>query len=216
MASAAPKQYLPVLGHPVLRHTLDRLLTVTALSAVWVVLSPDDTDWARFDWPQDARLHVLRVGGASRAASVANALAAIASHTPSETWMLVHDAARACIAPADVENLIATLADDEVGGILAAPLADTLKRADSAGRVVATLAREGLWLAQTPQMFRLGLLRRALAATPDVTDEAGAIEALGLTPRLVPGRAANFKLTYPEDLALVARILAGETQEDET
>ena len=215
MGSATPKQYLPLLGRPVLRHTLDRLLSVPSLAAVWVVLSPDDADWTRYDWPEDARLRVLRVGGASRAASVANALTAISGETSAETWVLVHDAARACVDPADVENLISTLANDPVGGILAAPLADTLKRADGETRVAQTIPREGLWLAQTPQMFRLGLLQRALAAAPNVTDEAGAIEALGLAPRLVPGKSSNFKLTYPEDLALAARILSGEAERKE-
>ncbi len=216
MGSATPKQYLPLLGRPVLRHTVDRLLAVRELAAVWIILSPEDNEWEGFEWPDDSRLRVLRVGGATRAASVANALEAIAGEVGGEAWVLVHDAARACIDPDDVANLIGMLADDPVGGILAAPLADTLKRADGEGRVAATIPREGLWLAQTPQMFRLELLRRALGASPNVTDEAGAIEALGLAPRLVASRSSNFKLTYPDDLALAARILSGQIERNQT
>lgn len=213
MGGATPKQYLPLLGRPVLRHTLDVLLSVPKLSAVWVVLAPGDTDWDKYSWPDDARLKVLRIGGASRAASIANALAEIARQTPPDVWMLVHDAARACLSSAEVETLIETLADDPVGGLLAAPLADTLKRGDADSRVRETIPREGLWLAQTPQMFRLELLQKALRAAPDVTDEAGAIEALGLSPRLVPSRLSNFKLTYPEDMVLAARILGGKVED---
>lgn len=208
MGADRPKQYLALNGRPVLWHTLAALLRVAAIERVVVVLAPDDECWGEHEWdfPPD-RLEVLRVGGNSRAQSVANALQALSGTLGAEDWVLVHDAARACIDPALVACLIEQLAGDPVGGLLAVPLADTLKRADAQGRVAQTLPREGLWQAQTPQMFRYGLLSRALDACLAVTDEAGAIEALGLQPRLVPGEIANLKLTYPQDLLLAARIL---------
>lgn len=208
MGADRPKQYLALNGRPVLWHTLAALLRVAAIEHVVVVLAPDDECWGEHEWdfPPD-RLEVLRVGGNSRAQSVANALQALSGTLGAEDWVLVHDAARACIDPALVASLIEQLSGDPVGGLLAVPLADTLKRADAHGRVAQTLPREGLWQAQTPQMFRYGLLNRALDACLTVTDEAGAIEALGLQPRLVPGDIANLKLTYPQDLLLAARIL---------
>jgi 2-C-methyl-D-erythritol 4-phosphate cytidylyltransferase len=139
---------------------------------------------------------------------VANGLAELASRgAASSDWVLVHDAARCLVRPAWIEALIAACEDDEVGGLLALPLADTLKQ-EHAGRVVATLPRAHKWQAQTPQMFRLGMLREALTrAGAEVTDEASAVEAIGLAPRLVAGSAENFKLTYASDFALAERLL---------
>jgi 2-C-methyl-D-erythritol 4-phosphate cytidylyltransferase len=206
MGSECPKQYLDLLGHPVLWHTLRALSRVDRLASIHVVLSPDDAWWAKFDWSAfDARLKVHRCGGSTRAASVANTLQAIAAG-PAD-WLLVHDAARACVRPDQVNALIDALRDDAVGGLLAAPVADTMKRSLPDGRVCETVPRDSLWQAQTPQMFRLELLQRALAANPNVTDEAGAVEALGFAPRLVAADATNFKITYPQDLALAAQIL---------
>jgi 2-C-methyl-D-erythritol 4-phosphate cytidylyltransferase len=205
-----PKQYLDLLGHPLIYHTIAGLLASPAIDRVWVVLAPDDKEWARHDWSElGPRLETLRCGGETRAASVRNGLQAAALVAAEEDWVLVHDAARPCLSPAMIDVLFAELADDPVGGILAVPVADTLKRADSAQRVAATEPREGLWQAQTPQMFRYGRLRAALEKCSAVTDEAGAIEALGLKPRLVPGDATNLKVTYPADLALAAMILRG-------
>lgn len=213
MGHEQPKQYIDLLGRPVIRHTIDALLDVETLAAIWVVLSPDDEHWDRFVWPADPRLKVLRVGGASRAASVTNGLARIAEDVPAESWVLVHDAARACVSSAQVASMIETLADDPVGGLLAVPVADTLKRIGGDGRVAETIPRAGLWQAQTPQMFRIGMLRAALAAHPDVTDEAGAIEAIGLKPRLIESDATNFKLTFPQDLAMAARLLGSQDKD---
>ena len=148
------------------------------------------------------------VGGDTRARSVANGLAALRERGATDAdWVLVHDAARCLLRPAWVDRLIDACGGDAVGGLLALPLADTLKQAES-GRVRRTLARADKWLAQTPQMFRLGLLQRALAqAGSEVTDEASAVEALGHAPRLVPGELENFKITWPQDLALAGRLL---------
>ncbi|MDO9095142.1 MAG: 2-C-methyl-D-erythritol 4-phosphate cytidylyltransferase [Rubrivivax sp.] len=207
--AGGPKQYAPLAGQAVVAHTLDALAAVPALEATLVVLSPEDTQFEhhvpRFTGP---RAWVDRCGGSTRAASVAAGLEALRQHGAHDAdWVLVHDAARCLLRPAWVQGLIETCVDDPVGGLLALPLADTLKAAD-AGRVVATLPRADKWLAQTPQMFRLGLLRRALREAGDtVTDESSAIEALGLQPRLVQGELENIKLTWPGDFALAARLL---------
>ncbi|AXK40716.1 2-C-methyl-D-erythritol 4-phosphate cytidylyltransferase [Crenobacter cavernae] len=207
IGSAVPKQYLPLAGRPLLAHTLAALLVHPAIDAVAVVISPEDEWFDRYVWPLE-RLAVLRCGGASRAESVASGLVQLA--LDDDDWVLVHDAARVGISQAALTRLIATLASDPVGGLLALPVPDTVKRGDADGRVADTLPRAGLWLAQTPQMFRAGLLKQALAAAPlaEITDEASAIERLGLSPRLVEGEAGNFKVTYPQDLSLAEALLS--------
>lgn len=218
MGGELPKQYLPLAGRPMIFHALAALAAVPAIAKVYVVLASDDAEWAQHDWSELAgRIEVLRCGGGTRAASVANGLRAMAGRTGdavaavADDWVLVHDAARACVTPAQIAALIAAVGDDPVGGILAVPLADTLKRAGAfaadAGRIAATVPRDGLWLAQTPQMFRHAMLLAALERTPDVTDEAGAIEALGLLPKLVAADSSNFKVTWPLDLAMAELIL---------
>ena len=206
--SDGPKQYASLAGRTVVAHTLDALAQVPRLLRTLVVLAPDDTQFEAAapgfgGW-------VERVGGATRAASVAAGLQALRRHgVRDDDWVLVHDAARCLVRPAWVERLIDACIDDDVGGLLALPLADTLKDADAQGRVRGTVDRQGKWAAQTPQMFRIGLLARALdSAGADVTDEAGAIEALGHAPRLVPGDADNFKLTWPEDFERARALLA--------
>ena len=203
-----PKQYLDLLGRPLIYHTLAALTSHPEIDRVWVVLSPDDREWARHDWSGlGAKLETVRCGGETRAESVRNGLQAAAMVASDDDWILVHDAARPCLSAAMLDALIGELADDPVGGILAVPVADTLKRADAEQRVAATEPRDGLWQAQTPQMFRYGLLCDALQQCRDVTDEAGAVEALGLRPKLVRGDATNLKVTYPADLPLAAMIL---------
>lgn len=203
--TAVPKQYQPLAGRMLVEHTLAALLGVPRLASILVVVSPGDSRM-----PSGHGWTMAHCGGDSRAASVTNGLDHLrATGAADDDWVLVHDAARCLVTPALVDRLIDACLPDAVGGLLAQPLADTLK-AGEGGRVAATLPREGKWLAQTPQMFRLGLLRRALAqAGPGVTDEASAIEALGLQPRLVPGSALNLKVTWPEDFALAAAVLAG-------
>ena len=201
-----PKQYAPLLGKPMLAHTIAAFTACTRIDAVHVVIAPDDNWLETLEGSAsrgNAQIH--RVGGATRAQSVLNGLGAIDS--ASDDWILVHDAARPCITPAMIESLIAALKDDGVGGLLALPVPDTVKRASADGRVAETISREGLWLAQTPQMFRYGVLREALQRFPDVTDEASAIERMGLKPRLVPGDAKNIKVTYPADFALAEMYL---------
>lgn len=203
MGSDLPKQYLDIAGKPMIAHAIGGLLSCARIERVFVVLAADDLWWDRYSWQQFGhRLTILRCGGATRADSVANGLAAMGGLETD--WVLVHDAARPGLTGDLVERLLNAIADDAVGGLLAVPLADTLKLADEAARVRNTPPREHLWQAQTPQMFRCGLLHRALLArsvTP-LTDEASAVELLGLAPLLVASRTSNFKVTYPEDLAL--------------
>jgi 2-C-methyl-D-erythritol 4-phosphate cytidylyltransferase len=205
-----PKQYLSLLGRPMIFHTLAALVACPEIDRVWVVLSPDDDEWRRYDWSDlGAKLETVRCGGKTRAESVTNGLQAAAMMAADDDWVLVHDAARPCLSAEMLSNLISDLADDPVGGILAVPVADTLKRADAAQRVAVTEPRDGLWQAQTPQMFRYARLLEALTQCAEVTDEAGAIEALGLKPKLVSSDTTNLKVTYPADLALAAMILRG-------
>lgn len=209
-----PKQYHPVAGRPMVAHTLATLAAVPRLEATLVVLAPQDTQFeALLPDFQGERAWTARCGGATRAETVANGLDALLERgAQPHDWVLVHDAARCLLQPAWVDRLIDACADDEVGGLLALPIADTLKQ-EEGGRSVATVPRAGKWAAQTPQMFRLGLLRPALAhAGAAVTDEASAIEALGHAPRLVRGDAFNFKVTWPEDFALAQQLLRSGVQ----
>jgi 2-C-methyl-D-erythritol 4-phosphate cytidylyltransferase len=209
MGAEYPKQYLSLAGKPLIWHALKTLVNVPAIERVFVVLAPEDVLWDSFEWTEFvARLNVLRCGGATRAESVTNGLKAMRPSVAVADWVLVHDAARCCLTLAHVNKLIAEIGDDPVGGLLAVPVADTLKRAEEGQRVAATVSREHLWQAQTPQMFRHGMLLEALESSPAVTDEAGAMEARGLRPKLVAADATNLKVTYPLDLQLAEWILA--------
>ncbi len=213
-----PKQYQPLAGHAMVTHTLRALAQVKGVHSLNVVVSPDDLRMQPL-MQSDPALRGVRVwpvGGETRAASVSAGLDMLSqSGAQAHDWVLVHDAARCLIQPQWVEALITACQTDPVGGLLAVPLPDTLKQANDQHRVSASLTRADKWLAQTPQMFRLGPLGEALAqAGLSVTDEASAIEALGLQPRLVPGSTLNFKVTYPEDLRLAALVL--NAQEDRT
>ena len=209
MQSDCPKQYMPLHGEPLIAHTLRALARESRIAQIVVVVSPDDVHWDTYDWSEwQGRLRVLRCGGETRAQSVLNGLEALSADTADDTWVLVHDAARPCLPREALARLIDAVQFDAVGGLLAVPVADTLKRADLDGRVAATEPRAGLWQAQTPQMFRYGLLKRALlAAGADITDEASAIEHLGLSPLLIEADSRNLKITRPRDLQLASLIL---------
>ena len=217
LGAASPKQYLPLAGKPLLYYALKQLSAHELIREVYVVLSPDDTLFSRTDWNgarQKAR--PLYCGGQTRAASVLNGLTAIRGGLEDDDWLLVHDAARPCLSAGALDRLIDEVGWDETGGLLAIPVADTLKRDDGKGRVIATERRESVWQAQTPQMFRYAVLLEALqsSGTGSVTDEAGAIEKLGRKPKLVMGEARNLKVTYPEDLELAERIIKAEKEEE--
>lgn len=210
MVSATPKQYASLAGRPLIEHAIHRLCTHPQIAEVFVVLAPGDKRFGTCDWSACGdKLTALYCGGETRAASVFNGLLAANDAIDAADWVLVHDAARPCLQAADIDRLIAGVGDDDVGGLLAVPVADTLKRANAAGEVMQTEARDRLWRAQTPQMFRyrvlLEALRRADIAT--VTDESSAVEQTGARPKLVPGGETNLKVTYPEDMALAELIL---------
>ena len=214
MGAELPKQYLRLAGKPLLYHALSSLCRHTAIERVFVVLAQGDARFAALDWaPFRAKLDPLYCGGETRAASVFNGLLAARNEIGAADWVLVHDAVRPCLAPDLLERLIAALRGEQTGGLLAVPLVDTLKRSDSDACVLQTEPRENLWQAQTPQMFRYRLLLESLRAiAPELaTDEARAIEQLGLRPKLVPGDARNLKVTYPQDLELAELILRSIT-----
>ncbi|MDP2827541.1 MAG: 2-C-methyl-D-erythritol 4-phosphate cytidylyltransferase [Sulfuricellaceae bacterium] len=210
MGDPTPKQYLELLGRPLIHYAIARLCGCPQIKRVYVVLAADDEYWQQYDWSAFApKLMPLFCGGAERFESVRNGLTAINAEVDANDWVLVHDAARPGLGDAALTRLIEEGGVDDVGGLLAVPLADTLKRADAANRVAATEPRAGLWQAQTPQMFRHAQLLEALtrSAGQMPTDEAQAIESMGLKPRLVLGDSRNFKVTWPQDMELAALML---------
>jgi len=209
MGGSIAKQHLPLAGDTVLGHSLAPFLSHSDIDGVVLVLPANDP-WSKIE--PGVKPVLTTVGGEERCHSVFNGLQLLRERLRPDDWILVHDAARPCLQSGDLDRLLTTLEGDPVGGLLAVPVRDTLKRADADGRVSDTVAREGLWQAQTPQMFRFGVLWNALEALLSrgltVTDEAAAIEAQGGRPVLVPGHASNLKITHPEDLELASMLLA--------
>ncbi|WP_110667692.1 2-C-methyl-D-erythritol 4-phosphate cytidylyltransferase [Salinicola halophilus] len=209
MQADRPKQYLSLEGRSVLARTLERLHLAFPEAVLRLCLDPEDV---HFDPDEVPFARWQRVdGGGERADSVRRGLTSLAEEAADDDWVLVHDAARPCVPLADLTALREALEDEAIGALLAAPAADTMKRADARGRVSHTEPRDGLWHALTPQAFRFDLLRQALDAAlatgASITDEASAIEAMGLAPRLIHGSRDNLKITRPEDLAMASRIL---------
>lgn len=207
MGSAIPKQYLTLHGRRVIDHSIAVLLAEPRIERVVVALSPDDPYWPDCDLAADPR--ITRVsGGAERMHSVLNALQWLATPARPHDWVLVHDAARPCLAATDLTQLMMTLQSTESGGLLGIPVRDTMKLCDERGEVTRTLPRSCIWHAYTPQMFRHGMLLQALQAALDhpeqITDEASAMEATGHRPQMVEGRADNIKITRPGDVELAA------------
>lgn len=210
MAAGCPKQYAQLAGKPMLQHVLETFAAASQIDHSFVVVSPDDAYID--DLIASAALpciSVLRCGGATRQLSVTNGLAAMAAVVEADDWVLVHDAARPGLTVDLIDKLIAFVKDDAVGGLLAVPVVDTIKRSNGHGRAELTVARDALWAAQTPQMFRHGALSNALLQALAVTDEASAIEAMGQHPKLVEGSTRNFKVTMPQDLLLAELYLMG-------
>jgi 2-C-methyl-D-erythritol 4-phosphate cytidylyltransferase len=214
LSGEAPKQYLPLDGRPMLWHAV-RAVCVPQVESVFVVLAPEDSTFETHDWSAFVgKVQPLYCGGETRRDSVYNGLVAVMAVVEADDWILVHDAARPCLPRNDLDTLVRETQYDEVGGILALPIAETVKKAgkDESGaqRVAATEDRSLLWLAQTPQMFRAGLLLQALKrARGTITDEAAAVEQMGLKPRLIAGSRENLKVTWPEDIAIAESILKG-------
>lgn len=208
MGAEAPKQYLSLHGKPLIQHVIKVFDQATKISSINVILNQEDAHWRSTYLNLSNKMHVHYCGGETRALSVLNGLNAISGNVDKDDWILVHDAARPGLSNLLLSQLLIALEEDNVGGLLALPLADTLKRADTEERVATTVPRNDLWQAQTPQMFRYATLKKALTnfkGTP--TDEAEAIEALGLKPKLVPGELRNLKVTYPQDLAVLSALL---------
>ena len=208
MGAEAPKQYLRLNGKSLIQHVIKVFDQATKINSIHIVLSEGDTHWRSTYLNLSSKAQVYHCGGETRAMSVLNGLHAIASQVDEDDWILVHDAARPGLSNILLSQLINSLENDAVGGLLALPLADTLKRADSEQCVAATLLRTDLWQAQTPQMFKYGTLKTALTDFKGAaTDEAEAIEAMGLKPKLVNGELRNLKVTYPQDLAVLSALL---------
>ncbi|HAJ77337.1 MAG TPA: 2-C-methyl-D-erythritol 4-phosphate cytidylyltransferase, partial [Gammaproteobacteria bacterium] len=202
--------YLPLDGIPIIARTLQRLLAVAAIGRTVVVLHPQDSHWKMLDIPVSERIACTE-GGEARYQSVLNGLRALSGAAQDTDWVLVHDAVRPCVPAADIEKLIATLQSHDVGGLLATPVDNTLKQADQDLAVISTVDRSHYWNALTPQMFRYGLLLAAMERVERdklaITDEAAAMESMGLRPQLVQGSKTNIKITHDADLALAAAIL---------
>ncbi len=218
MGNKLPKQYLSLAGKPLIYHSVRTLCHSSEITGVFVVLAPGDNEWLKYDWSEFySKLVVFDCGGATRAMSILNGLkvASESSSIGDGDWVLVHDAARPCLSESLLNKLLNELADDEVGGLLAVPLADTLKRGGTDNRVEKTESRKDLWQAQTPQMFRYRLLVDALCRPGSITmtDDASAVEALGLHPKLVLSDVCNLKITYPQDLILAELILRAQQEE---
>jgi len=205
MGTSVPKQYLDLAGRPVIEWSLGLFLDCPRIAGITVALDPEDGFWPRTAFADHSRIQRVD-GGTERCHSVLNALDLLVREAEATDWVLVHDAARPCLRGDDLGHLFAALSDHPVGGLLGVPVRDTMKQAAEDSGVRRTIPRDALWHAFTPQMFRLGLLRRALRTALDqgqlVTDDAGAVELLGLEPRLVEGHADNIKITRPEDLPL--------------
>ncbi|HSS27127.1 MAG TPA: 2-C-methyl-D-erythritol 4-phosphate cytidylyltransferase [Usitatibacter sp.] len=208
IGDAVPKQYLPLAGKPMMFHSIEALSAVSRVERIFVVLAPMDRHWGSHDWSAlPDKVEAAFCGGGHRAESVLNALKHIESRVAPDDWIMVHDAARPCIMTELVEQFLDEIGEDQVGGLLAMPLADTLKRGDEDQRVAQTVSRAGLWRAQTPQLFRYSILRKGIEKSPKATDESEAVESLGHAPRLAEGENSNIKVTFAEDIALAELIL---------
>lgn len=208
IGDAVPKQYLPLAGKPMMFHSIEALAAVSRVERVFVVLAPMDRHWGSHDWSAlPDKVEAAFCGGEHRAESVLNALKHLEGRMAADDWVMVHDAARPCIMTELVEQFLDEIGEDAVGGLLAMPLADTLKRADENQRVEATVPRAALWRAQTPQLFHYAMLRKGLEKNPKATDEAEAVESLGYEPRLAEGENSNIKVTFAEDIVLAELIL---------
>ena len=207
--SAIPKQYLSLCGTPVLLHSIKRLLEIKEVEQILVPLGSDDTLWKNLEFSHPKVKTIA--GGCDRSQSVLNALEGLSNLAKEEDWVLVHDAVRPCVTEFDIKKIIREVRNDDVGGLLAYQVVDTIKELDGSDGAIKTIDREKLWCALTPQMFRYELIKKALRAAvlsdQPVTDEASAIEFLGLSPKIIPGEKSNIKITSAEDMLLAELII---------
>ncbi len=205
MENVLPKQYLPLAGKPIIAHIIQTFFTHPRIASIHLALSSEDKFWNDLELKEDSRLHIHYTGGESRCETVLNTLEMM--HVDADDWVLVHDAARPGLTHDALDRLLETLVEDDVGGLLALPVADTIKKSNEMNLVNKTVSRQNLWQAQTPQMFHYAMLKQALTEYDGLpTDEAEAVEALGFSPKLVHGELRNLKVTYPADLALLEMI----------
>jgi 2-C-methyl-D-erythritol 4-phosphate cytidylyltransferase len=205
MENVLPKQYLPLAGKPIISHIIQTFFNNPRIASIHLALSPQDEFWRSFTLNPESRLHIHYSGGESRSETVLNTLNLM--NVSEDDWILVHDAARPGLSNATLNRLIETLEQDDVGGLLAMPVADTIKKSNEVNMIEKTISRQNLWQAQTPQMFKYATLKQALSQYEGLpTDEAEAVESLGLSPKLVHGELRNLKVTYPQDLALLEMI----------
>lgn len=218
MRAGIPKQYLPLLGRPVIVHTLERLCSYAPLRGVLVGISPQDTHWPSLNFPKTATFLGTYAGGDRRAQTVLNGLNALPAQAKEGDWVMVHDAVRPCVNHGDLDKLVVAAKSHDVGALLAVPVTDTLKRTDATGQIEQTVPRSNLWRALTPQMFRLGplhdALMKALSQGQDPTDEAAAMESIGARPYVVEGRSDNIKITLPGELALAELYLQQQREQN--
>lgn len=207
--AATPKQYLSLLDRAIIEHTLTPFLALDEIKHIVVAIAKDDQTWHKLSVSHEPKISTI-IGGATRAQSVLNGVQALTS-AQDDDWVLVHDAVRPCLSRAKLQELIMSCEGHPVGGLLALPPSDTLKLADADGTVLKTTPRDNIWRAQTPQLFRLDLLREALQQFPQATDEANALELAGFKPLLVPGCPRNLKITHRDDIQLAADLLAMST-----
>jgi len=216
MLADRPKQYLDLDGQTIIEHTLQRLATHPKITGIIVAVANDDPWWPSITLPKDKNIHIVD-GGLERPDSVLNALDKLASITNDDPWVLVHDAARPCLRHDDLDTMFSELSQHAIGGILAVPVNDTVKRVDQAQQITETVCRKGLWRAMTPQMFRLQALSAALVQAKNqqlvVTDDASAMELAGFQPMIVEGHPDNIKITLPQDLALARLFLQQQAGE---
>ncbi len=216
MQADRPKQYLDLEGKMVVEHTLQRLADHPQIEGIIVAVAENDPWWSQVTVNTDRPIHLVD-GGTERAHSVLNALTALAKITDDDPWVLVHDAVRPCLRHQDIDQMLDTLRDHPVGGILGIPVTDTVKRTSADHQIIDTVERQGLWRASTPQMFRLNTLKNVLQMAKEkqltVTDEASAIELAGLAAMMVEGHADNIKITVPQDLALASLFLKQQRQQ---
>lgn len=216
MGAEYPKQYLKLLDKTIIEHTLDRFLSLQFIERIYIAVAEDDTYWPKLPHAHNPRIIVVD-GGKERADSVLNCLEALSAFAREEDWVLVHDAARPCIGVQEIMKLVAELENHPVGGILGIPVTDTLKQVSN-NTIEKTIDRTSLWQAQTPQMFRFGLLRSSLKLAlrdgKKITDEASAMESYGYASLVVQGRSDNIKITRPEDLPIAAMLMQQQNISD--
>ena len=214
MENVLPKQYLPLAGKPIIAHIIQTFFTHPRIASIHLALSSEDKFWNNLALKEDSRLHIHYTGGESRCETVLNTLEMM--HVDADHWVLVHDAARPGLTHDALDRLLETLVGDDVGGLLALPVADTIKKSNEMNVVNQTVSRQNLWQAQTPQMFHYAMLKQALTEYDGLpTDEAEAVEALGFSPKLVHGELRNLKVTYPADLALLEMIFEHTAKQTE-